>query len=242
MALPRLLWGGRAATSSSSATATRPRSATRSTETAAQVTVTKVARRRSPATSRRCAYVQPVLRTASGLGAGASVGGAALVSRAFFLRCRSLRQRLIALEPRPMGWSLRWPEWTSSNCWSRKRSSRSRDDLRAFMSNVAVVVDEEPPAGLPLLGLYQGVPLTRRTSGYAGVPPDKITIYRGPLERRAAGDPEPAAGRGPPRRRPRDRAPLRDQRRAPASSSTATERASSAATSPSTSACASPLA
>jgi len=64
------------------------------------------------------------------------------------------------------------------------------DDLRAFMSNVAVVIDEEPPAGLPLLGLYQGVPLTRRTSGYAGVAPDKITIYRGPLERRAVGDPD----------------------------------------------------
>ncbi len=63
-------------------------------------------------------------------------------------------------------------------------------DLRAFMSNVAVVIDDEPPAGLPLLGLYQGVPLTRRTSAYAGVAPDKITIYRGPLERRASGDPE----------------------------------------------------
>ena len=63
-------------------------------------------------------------------------------------------------------------------------------DLREFMSNVAVVVDDEPPPGLPLLGLYQGVPLTQRTSGYAGVPPDKITIYREPLERRAGGDPE----------------------------------------------------
>ena len=48
------------------------------------------------------------------------------------------------------------------------------------MSNVAVVVEDEPPAGLPLLGLYQGVPLTRRSSAYAGVAPDKITIYRGP--------------------------------------------------------------
>lgn len=57
------------------------------------------------------------------------------------------------------------------------------DDLREFMSNVAVVVEDEPPAGLPLLGLYQGVPLTVRTSSYAAVPPDKITIYRGPLER-----------------------------------------------------------
>jgi predicted Zn-dependent protease with MMP-like domain len=64
------------------------------------------------------------------------------------------------------------------------------DDLRTFMSNVAVVVEDEPPAGLPLLGLYQGVPLTRRTSGYAAVPPDKITIYRGPLERLTGGDPD----------------------------------------------------
>ena len=56
-------------------------------------------------------------------------------------------------------------------------------DLRGFMSNVAVVVEDEPPAGAPLLGLYQGVPLTMRSSAYAGVPPDKITIYRGPLER-----------------------------------------------------------
>jgi predicted Zn-dependent protease with MMP-like domain len=63
-------------------------------------------------------------------------------------------------------------------------------DLRDFMENVAVVVEDEPPPGLPLLGLYQGVPLTRRTSAYTGVPPDKITIYRGPLERRAGGDPE----------------------------------------------------
>ena len=64
------------------------------------------------------------------------------------------------------------------------------DDLRGFMSNVAVVVEDEPPAGLPLLGLYQGVPLTRRTAGYAAVPPDKITIYRGPIERIAGGDPD----------------------------------------------------
>ena len=64
------------------------------------------------------------------------------------------------------------------------------DELRTAMSNVGVVVEDEPPPGLPLLGLYQGVPLTRRTSSYAAVPPDKITIYRGPLERRAGGNPE----------------------------------------------------
>ncbi|TMM23498.1 MAG: metallopeptidase family protein [Actinobacteria bacterium] len=57
------------------------------------------------------------------------------------------------------------------------------DNLREAMSNVAIVVEDEPPPGQPLLGLYEGVPLTRRTSYYGGVPPDKITIYRGPLER-----------------------------------------------------------
>ena len=45
-------------------------------------------------------------------------------------------------------------------------------------------------AGLPLLGLYQGIPLTRRTTAYAAVPPDRITIYRGPLERLTGGDPD----------------------------------------------------
>jgi predicted Zn-dependent protease with MMP-like domain len=56
-------------------------------------------------------------------------------------------------------------------------------ELRQAMSNVAIVVEDEPPHGQPLLGLYRGIPLTERTSGYAGVAPDKISIYRGPLER-----------------------------------------------------------
>jgi len=56
-------------------------------------------------------------------------------------------------------------------------------DLAAAMSNVAVVVEDEPPPGMPLLGLYEGIPLTARTSGFSGVAPDKITIYRLPLER-----------------------------------------------------------
>jgi predicted Zn-dependent protease with MMP-like domain len=64
------------------------------------------------------------------------------------------------------------------------------DDLRRAMSNVAILVEDEPPPGLPLLGLYQGVPLTARSSAYSGVPPDKITIYRGPLERLYGHDPE----------------------------------------------------
>jgi predicted Zn-dependent protease with MMP-like domain len=34
-----------------------------------------------------------------------------------------------------------------------------------------------------LLGLYEGVPLTVRGHGYGLVPPDKITIFRGPILR-----------------------------------------------------------
>jgi len=49
--------------------------------------------------------------------------------------------------------------------------------LGRLMSNVAVMVQHEPgPPGL--LGLYEGIPLTSRTMGYAGVLPDRITIYR----------------------------------------------------------------
>ena len=51
------------------------------------------------------------------------------------------------------------------------------EELGRLMSNVAVTVEHGPgPPGL--LGLYQGIPLTSRTTGYAGVLPDRITIYR----------------------------------------------------------------
>jgi predicted Zn-dependent protease with MMP-like domain len=63
-------------------------------------------------------------------------------------------------------------------------------DLRAAMANVEVVVEAEPPGGRPLLGLYHGVPLTKRTSAYSGVLPDKISIFRGPLERLFGNDPD----------------------------------------------------
>jgi predicted Zn-dependent protease with MMP-like domain len=62
-------------------------------------------------------------------------------------------------------------------------------ELRDAMSNVAIVVEDEPPDGEPLLGLYQGIPLTERSSAYAGAPPDKISIYRGPLARLYGHDP-----------------------------------------------------
>lgn len=61
-------------------------------------------------------------------------------------------------------------------------------ELQAAMNNVEIVVEDEPPPGQPLLGLYQGVPLPRRTTAYSGALPDKITIFGGPLTRLAAGD------------------------------------------------------
>ncbi len=64
------------------------------------------------------------------------------------------------------------------------------DDIAQLMSNVAVTVEDEPPPGARLLGLYHGIPLGRRGPYYAGVLPDKITIYSGPLVRMARGDAE----------------------------------------------------
>ena len=49
-------------------------------------------------------------------------------------------------------------------------------DLLAAMDNVVVLVGARHPDGL--LGLYEGIALTERTSDYGGVLPDRITIYQ----------------------------------------------------------------
>lgn len=63
--------------------------------------------------------------------------------------------------------------------------------FRSRLENVEIVVEDWPDrrtmrlAGVrspaDLLGFYHGVPLTRRTSGYMLVLPDKISIYRQPI-------------------------------------------------------------
>lgn len=54
-------------------------------------------------------------------------------------------------------------------------------ELGRLIDNVAVLVEEDSPEP-GLLGLYEGIPLTERTSsGYAGVLPDRITLYRRPI-------------------------------------------------------------
>jgi predicted Zn-dependent protease with MMP-like domain len=54
-------------------------------------------------------------------------------------------------------------------------------DLLNVMSNVVILVEDTPPDGsMSLLGLYEGHALTHRGWDYAGVLPDRITIYRLP--------------------------------------------------------------
>jgi predicted Zn-dependent protease with MMP-like domain len=64
------------------------------------------------------------------------------------------------------------------------------EPLARFMENVGVVVDEQAPPWQSVLGLYQGIPLTRRSSAYSGALPDKITIFRQPIERVYGTEPE----------------------------------------------------
>ena len=53
--------------------------------------------------------------------------------------------------------------------------------LAAEMDNVVIEVEDRPPPGQNLLGLYHGIPLTERGQWYAGAIPDRITIYRLPI-------------------------------------------------------------
>ena len=64
------------------------------------------------------------------------------------------------------------------------------EELGQYMDNVAVFVEDWPtPEQLAgrrgtLLGLYQGIDLTRRSSlNYGGAMPDRITVFRAPISR-----------------------------------------------------------
>ena len=62
-------------------------------------------------------------------------------------------------------------------------------ELASLIDNVAILVEDWPEHSEPLAhggtlyGLYEGVPLTQRGMDYHGALPDRITIFRGPLER-----------------------------------------------------------
>ena len=66
------------------------------------------------------------------------------------------------------------------------------EEFRTRLENIDVVVEDWPTQsqlaeaglrdGYTLLGLYEGVPLTKRGGHYGMVPPDKITIFQKPIE------------------------------------------------------------
>jgi predicted Zn-dependent protease with MMP-like domain len=74
------------------------------------------------------------------------------------------------------------------------------EEFLARLQNIDVVVEDRPSvsqvrrAGLrrghTLLGLYEGIPQTRRGRGYGMVLPDKITIFQKPIEDRCSNEAE----------------------------------------------------
>ncbi len=54
-------------------------------------------------------------------------------------------------------------------------------DLAAALENIVVVIEDEHPEDPELFGLYEGIPLPER-GDMAGELPDRITIFRLPLE------------------------------------------------------------
>jgi predicted Zn-dependent protease with MMP-like domain len=73
-------------------------------------------------------------------------------------------------------------------------------EFQSKLENVDVMIEDWPSPnqisrlGLryktQLLGLYEGVPQTKRDSGYNLVPPDKITIFQKPIELKCSSDKE----------------------------------------------------
>ena len=74
------------------------------------------------------------------------------------------------------------------------------EEFHTRLENIDVVVEDWPSQGqlaevglkrgATLLGLYEGVPLTRRSSHYGLVPPDKITVFQKPVEAKCRNDAE----------------------------------------------------
>jgi len=77
---------------------------------------------------------------------------------------------------------------------------RLPDEFLDRLDNIEILVEDRPtatqmrksrvPKGNILLGLYEGVPRTRRSSGYGMVLPDKITIFQIPIEATCRNDDE----------------------------------------------------
>ena len=77
------------------------------------------------------------------------------------------------------------------------------EEFLSRLENVDVVAQDYPtreqlargrlPWGRTLLGLYEGVPQTRRGRGYGMVLPDKVTIFQKPIEAKCRNESEIAA-------------------------------------------------
>ncbi|MBI2222295.1 MAG: metallopeptidase family protein [Acidobacteria bacterium] len=73
-------------------------------------------------------------------------------------------------------------------------------NFRDAIANMAIVVEDEPSRELldemdmagdeTLLGLYQGTPLPESASSHGNTLPDVVTLFQGPIEDEADGDPE----------------------------------------------------
>jgi predicted Zn-dependent protease with MMP-like domain len=67
------------------------------------------------------------------------------------------------------------------------------------MENISIIIEDFPSIDVQnqmhhgpygLLGLYQGIPYTKRNTWYSNVMPDKIIIYQKPIERIAVTEEE----------------------------------------------------
>jgi predicted Zn-dependent protease with MMP-like domain len=67
--------------------------------------------------------------------------------------------------------------------WVEEALAGLPPELASRVENVWIEISDEEPPRRGILGLYRGVPRTRRGSGYVRALPDRITIYRRPLER-----------------------------------------------------------
>ena len=74
--------------------------------------------------------------------------------------------------------------------WVQQAIDEFPPHLAEAVSNIEVLIEDVDPAHPERLGLYQGIPLTRRSRGYMWALPDRITIYRGSIERVYGRNPE----------------------------------------------------
>ncbi|MBN1152435.1 MAG: metallopeptidase family protein [Dehalococcoidia bacterium] len=76
------------------------------------------------------------------------------------------------------------------------------EEFQQLLDNVAIFIEDRPSRSLlrelgmsadeTMLGLYEGIPQTERTTSYDLVPPDRITLFQRPIEECCNSDAEVA--------------------------------------------------